>query len=185
MTLGLMRCSTRHRGRIAGSLAVGTMFLLGGCVEQPVRTVAVPAPTPQRLFVYPAKGQSPDQLEKDRYDCHVWAVEQTGVDPSRADTPPYERVVVQPAPGAATVAGAVGGAIVGSILTGPRDSGAGMLIGGVTGAILGSSADANAQAQARQAQQQVSQQNAAQRERANSYRRAISACLEARGYTVS
>ena len=185
MKLGLMRRNNLHRATIAGSFVAGAMVLLAGCVEQPVRTVAVPAPPPQRLFVYPAKGQSPDQLEKDRYECHMWAVQQTGVDPSRADTPPYERVVVRPAPGAATVAGAVGGAIIGSILTGREDSGAGAVLGGVAGAIIGSSADANSEAQARQAQQQVNRENAAERGRANSYRRAISTCLLARGYTVN
>src|SRR5258708_13270866 len=66
-----------------------------------------PPPPPQRVFVYPANGQSPEQTERDRYECHVWAVQQTGVDPSRANANAYERVVVQPAnpPGPGTVAG--------------------------------------------------------------------------------
>ncbi len=160
------------------------LVVLGGCVAPPVRTVAVPAPPPPRLFIYPAHGQTADQMEKDHYECHVWAVQQTGVDPSRGDIGAYQRVVVQPAPGANTVGGAIGGAIVGSILAGPRDSGVGALIGGAAGAILGSSADAQSQAQARQARQQAYQNNAAERARGQSYRRAISACLVARGYTI-
>lgn len=164
---------------------IACLIVLGGCVSPPVRTVARPMPPPPRLFIYPAHGQSADQMEKDHYECHVWAVQQTGVDPSRGDARAYQRVVVQPAPGANTVGGAIGGAIIGSILAGPRDSGVGALIGGATGAILGSSADAQSQAQARQAQQQANQNNAADRARGQSYRRAISACLEARGYTIS
>ncbi|MGA9027650.1 MAG: hypothetical protein WB440_16470 [Steroidobacteraceae bacterium] len=160
--------------------------LLAACVAPPVRTVAVaPPPPPPKVFVYPANGQSPEQLERDRYECHVWAVQQTGVDPSREDARPYERVVVQPAPGAGTVTGAIGGAILGSIIAGPRAAGAGALFGGATGAIVGASADANAQAQAQQAQGQISQRQASDMARAQSYRRAIGACLEGRGYTVS
>ena len=161
--------------------------LLAACVAPPPRVVAVPAPPPQRVFVYPANGQSAEQTDRDRYECHVWAVQQTGVDPSRADASPYERVVVQPAnpPGSGTVAGLIGGAILGSIIAGPRDAGAGAIIGGATGAIVGSASDANAQAQARQTQYQVNQSAAAGRARADSYRRALGACLQGRGYTVS
>jgi outer membrane lipoprotein SlyB len=83
------------------------------------------------------------------------------------------------------VAGAIGGAIIGSIIGGPRNAGAGLLIGGATGAVVGSAADANAQAQAQQTQAQLNQNAAAGRARADSYRRAISACLQGRGYTIS
>ena len=34
------------------------------------------------IFVYPNKGQSDEQRERDRYQCYVWAVEQTGYDPA-------------------------------------------------------------------------------------------------------
>ena len=162
-------------------------LLLTACVTPPPRTVAVPAPPPQRVFVYPANGQSAEQTERDRYECHVWAVQQTGVDPSRAGANAYERVIVQPAnpPGAGTVAGAIGGAIIGSIIAGPRNAGAGLVLGGATGAIVGSASDAQAQAQAQQTQQALNQSAAAGRARADSYRRAIGACLQGRGYTVS
>ncbi len=180
MSLGMLRHGIRNRRVRALGAAGLAAVLLSGCVEQPVRPVAYAPPPPPRLFVYPAQGQSPDQLARDRYDCHVWAVQQTGVDPTNPNTPPYERVVVAPAPGAGTVTGAVGGAIVGSMIGGDDDSGAGMLLGGLAGALIGSAADANAQAQAQAANRQVGAQVAA----ANAYRRAISACLEARGYTV-
>jgi hypothetical protein len=162
-------------------------LLLTACVTPPPRTYAVPAPPPQRVFVYPANGQSAEQTDRDRYECHVWAVQQTGVDPSRAGANAYERVIVQPAnpPGAGTVAGAIGGAIIGSIIAGPRNAGAGLVLGGATGAIVGSASDAQAQAQAQQTQQQLNQSAAAGRARADSYRRAIGACLQGRGYTVS
>ena len=33
------------------------------------------------LFIYPTKGQSHEQMEKDKYDCYQWAKGQTGFDP--------------------------------------------------------------------------------------------------------
>ena len=70
-------------------------------------------------FIYPAKGQNQAQQDKDRYECHSWAVQQTGFDPSkpqsansqsasqRSSSPPP--VLQGAARGAAL--GAVGGAI--------------------------------------------------------------------------
>lgn len=34
------------------------------------------------FFVYPAKGQSDELRDRDRYECYLWAVDQTGFDPS-------------------------------------------------------------------------------------------------------
>src|SRR6202047_4468385 len=169
------------------ALAAGVTVLLAGCETPPPRTSPVPAPPPQRVFVYPANGQSAEQTDRDRYECHVWAVQQTGVDPSRADANPYERVVVQPAnpPGSGTAVGAIGGAILGALIAGPRDSGAGAVLGGVTGAIVGTAVDASAQEQAHMTQQQLNRRAAAGRARADSYRRALGACLQGRGYTVT
>jgi hypothetical protein len=170
-----------------GAVPVVLLGLLSACVTPPPRTYAVPAPPPQRVFVYPAHGQSPEQTERDRYECHTWAVQQTGVDPSRADASAYERVIVQPStpPGSNAVGGAIAGAIIGSIIGGPRNAGAGLLLGGATGAVIGSAADANAQQQARMTQQQINQSAAEGRARGDAYRRAIGACLQGRGYTVT
>src|SRR5271167_486829 len=167
----------------AAALAVAG--LLSACVTPPPRVVSVPAPPPPRVFVYPAQGQSPQQADRDRYECHNWAVQQTGVDPSRAAS--YQQVVVQPAnpPGSGAVGGAVAGAIIGSIIAGPWHSGTGFLVGGATGAIVGSAADASAQKQAKQTQQQINQAAAAGQAQADAYRRAFGACLTGRGYTVT
>jgi len=45
------------------------------------------APPPaggDNMFVYPRNGQSPDQQARDRYECHRWAADQTGFDPTRS-----------------------------------------------------------------------------------------------------
>src|SRR5213078_5029564 len=41
------------------------------------------------LFVYPQKGQSPEQQNKDSYECYNWAKAQSGVDPG-APPPPAQ-----------------------------------------------------------------------------------------------
>lgn len=38
-------------------------------------------------YVYPAKGQTPDQQKKDEPACYQWAVQQTGFDPAKATAP--------------------------------------------------------------------------------------------------
>src|ERR1700735_4449233 len=82
-----------------------------------------PANASDDLFIYPAKGQNQSQQDKDRYECHSWAVKQTGFDPSRAQAsapspppsnqplPPQGHIVKGAARGSAL--GAVGGAITG------------------------------------------------------------------------
>ena len=43
-----------------------------------------PSATASDIFVYPRNGQSAEQTNKDRYECHAWAVSQTGFDPTVA-----------------------------------------------------------------------------------------------------
>jgi hypothetical protein len=43
---------------------------------------APPAPAGQ-LFIYPRNGQNDQQQAKDRYECHSWAVNQGGYDPTQ------------------------------------------------------------------------------------------------------
>jgi hypothetical protein len=44
---------------------------------------AAPAPNNQDLFIYPKNGQSDQQQASDRYECHSWARQQTGFDPTQ------------------------------------------------------------------------------------------------------
>ena len=46
---------------------------------------AIAAATEERLYVYPNLGQSQEQQSRDRYECHRWAVQESGVDPSLWD----------------------------------------------------------------------------------------------------
>jgi hypothetical protein len=129
-------------------------------------------------FVYPAKGQSPQQQKSDEATCYTWAVQQTGFDPAR---PPQQQAAKPPttATGTTPGAGARGaarGAVVGEIVGG--DAGAGAAAGAA--AARSQSRRQNAAA-AQQGQQQ--QQAAAQQQQA-AFAKARAACLEGRGYTV-
>src|SRR5450631_2007975 len=183
-----MQHMTNQRLKLRIWSILGLSALLVACeAPPPRRTVVAGEPVPSRIMVYPAQGQSPEQLERDRYECHVWAVQQTGFDPSRAGVPPGQRVVVEPAnpPGAGTAVGAIAGAILGAAIAGPRDAGAGLILGGITGAVVGSASDANAQAQANYERARIDRNSAGVEQAASNYRRAISACLDARGYTTA
>jgi len=172
--------------------------VLAGCVESPpprpyraYQEVPPPPPRPNtEVYAYPQQGQSPEQTDRDRYDCHEWAVKQSNFDPSAPGVPPHDRVVVAsgPPPGTNTAIGAVAGAILGAVIAGPRDAGFGAVAGGITGAAIGSTGDAaNADAQHQQVQAvraQDARQAAVTDQKAANYRRAISACLEGRGYSV-
>ena len=43
-----------------------------------------PPPAEEDMFIYPQSGQSPEQQADDRYECHAWATQQTGFDPTQA-----------------------------------------------------------------------------------------------------
>jgi hypothetical protein len=40
-------------------------------------------PAADDFFIYPKNQQTPDQQARDRYECHSWAVQQTGFDPTQ------------------------------------------------------------------------------------------------------
>jgi hypothetical protein len=177
------------------AVAAAAIVLLAGCVEAPQRRVYAPPPPDKPntdVYAYPLNNQSPDQQERDRYECNTWAVKQSGFDPSGPNVPPHDRyrvVAVGPPPGSGTAFGAVTGAILGAVIAGPRNAGAGLIVGGVAGGLVGTAAEQQQRAAAdAQAQQMVdsrsSQQMAVIDARAANYRRALGACFEGRGYSV-
>lgn len=44
------------------------------------------------VVAYPARGQGPDQQSRDRYECHRWAVVESGFDPAGATYAPAAEV---------------------------------------------------------------------------------------------
>jgi len=51
--------------------------------EQQHATVGDSPSNDEEVFVYPKNGQSEAQQNTDRYECHAWAVQQSGFDPTR------------------------------------------------------------------------------------------------------
>ena len=141
----------------------------------------------QDLFIYPAKGQTQEQQDKDRYECHSWAVQQTGFDPSKPSTAYYSApATTSQAPQGGILKGATKGAVVG-VVGGAigGDAGKGAAIGAATGGLIGgmrrNDQIRQQQYQAAQQQQQAANADAAQRQ---NYNRAMGACLQGRGYSV-
>jgi hypothetical protein len=50
----------------------------------PQSEVVEQATVPGRLFIYPKQGQSEQQQAADRYECHCWARDESGFDPTVA-----------------------------------------------------------------------------------------------------
>ena len=46
--------------------------------------IAAPALRADDVYIYPAKNQSPEQQEKDKYECYQFGKSQTGFDPMAA-----------------------------------------------------------------------------------------------------
>jgi hypothetical protein len=42
-------------------------------------------------MVYPKNGQTQDQVAKDKFECHQWAVGQTGYDPTTGASAPANK----------------------------------------------------------------------------------------------
>ena len=144
----------------------------------------------QELIIYPAKGQSQDQMEKDKFECYTWAKQQSGFDPMAMPTassppPSQEKKSVGGSALKGGVVGGAGGAIIGGIAGGRKGARKGAAIGGLSGGTIGGVRSSRQNRQAEQKRQQWEQQQANQyMQQRNAYNRAHAACLEGRGYTV-
>ncbi len=133
------------------------------------------------LFVFPAKNQDKKTQDADEMACYKWAQKQTGVDPmnppkveaKKANRNPDGSMILGGARGAA--AGAAIGAIAG-------DAGKGAAIGAIAGGLRGR----RARLVGDQVEQAAHNQAAAEQEKKlmDNFKKAFSACMEAKGYTV-
>lgn len=133
------------------------------------------------VYVYPAQGQTQDQLEKDETDCYTWAVQQSGFDPINPTV--VEAQQVNKGPDGSAVKGSAKGALTGVAIGAiAGNAGKGAAIGAVSGAVLGhhhgkvrkgmaqTGADMDADAQ--------------NQDMVDGFTKAFSACLEGKNYTV-
>ena len=133
------------------------------------------------LFVFPSQDQDQATIDADEIACYKWAMEQTDYDPinppeiqaAQVDTSPDGTAVRSAARGAA--AGAAIGAIAG-------DAGQGAAIGAAAGGMKGRRSKKVGD------QQEQQQNNAAavakEKELLDRFKKAFSACMEGKGYTV-
>ncbi len=142
----------------------------------------------QEVIIYPAKGQSEDQMEQDKFQCYSWAKKETGFDPMEMPTataPPPKKQAQKGGAGRGALGGAAAGAAIGGITRGRKGAGRGALIGAGSGALIGGmrrEKQRNQEAQSRN--QWEREQGNAYMQKRNTYNRAYGACLEGRGYTV-
>ena len=157
------------------------------------------------VFAYPKNQQSADQQLNDENACFASAKQQSGIDPQApppaAKTEEQKKAEQQAAADNAKQAkggrvkgaagGAAGGAAVGAIAD--DEAGKGAAAGATAGAMVGgakqrrankASKEQAAQATAQQQQQQEAQAQAAHQQGIDTFKRAFSACMDARGYSV-
>jgi Glycine-zipper domain len=160
-------------------------------------------------FIYPSKGQTAKQEQKDKSECYGWASQQTGFDPAqelqdqqeaaaraRQQSQQAQQTAVQQTEstqgqgvgGAAR--GAAGGAIVGAIA---GNAGKGAAIGSAVGLLAGfhrrRAEEIQAANQQLQTQQQIAAQSAQQlaisQQKLANYNLAFKTCMQGRGYTLN
>ena len=183
------QCISRAAIYLALVMAV---FVSTSCYSAPQYEISNPsvrAPLTQ-VYFYPKAHQTTEQQSRDHYECYNWAIRETGFDPSQSSIPPERRVKVvpMPPPGHDTAVLAITGAVLGALIGGPRHAAGGALIGAGTGVVAGAASDISRQQYARQLQEAYANRDQALDPRyegkANDFRRAMSACLEGRGYSV-
>jgi len=157
--------------------ALGSILLLASFIFSGLALAQDP-------ITFPAKGQSQEEMERDKFSCYEWAKKETGFDPMQtptASTPPPQ----QQAGRGGALKGAAAGAGVGAIVKRDDSRSKGAATGAVVGGVLGGARQAGQARQDEQARQQWEQQQANEyAQKRSTYNRAFSACMESKGYTV-
>ena len=175
------------------SLAVAVV--LGG-------VASAPAGAQNAVYAYPMAGQTLEQHQRDRIECHGWSVQQSGYDPNRPPSQPRTAYMPPPPQQSSGILGlgegsmlgdaakgAAGGALFGAIA---GNAGKGAAIGAVTTTLFGGIKRSSRKKQEEEwrrqqyQQQQYQQQQYEQQVQAMShnYNRAYAACMSARDYQV-
>ncbi len=131
------------------------------------------------LYVYPKQNQTPQQQSKDESACYASAQQQTGIDPTAPPPAPQQAEGKKGGAVKGAAGGAAGGAAIGAIA---GDAGTGAAIGATAGAMRGRRQQKKANKQAEQQAQQQAQGQ--QQQKLDTFRRAFSACIDSKGYSV-
>lgn len=129
------------------------------------------------LQVIPQRGQSAEQTRRDRYECHNWAIEQSGSVPVRPASSDEDAADARARRVDRVIAGAGIGAVAGGLLgalTDHRPPG-GVLAGAAIGAAVGATTGREGGNDERDAADDAD----------DAYLRALDACMEGRGYILA
>lgn len=147
------------------------------------------------VYAFPKDGQAADQQSKDEAACYDWATSNTGSDPfqlqkqgEQQEQQTEEQVqqaqqATQGAGASGAVRGAAAGALIGEIAN--DDASKGAAYGAAVGLVASRRRAHKASAQAQQqAESQGASQQQATQEQIDNFKKAFSACLEAKDYLV-
>jgi hypothetical protein len=156
--------------------------------QQNPQLASATAPAKQKLglIAFPAKNQTPDQQSQDEQACYNWARQQ--IDPL-AGTPNSDSMAAagkaraDSASKGAALKGAAGGVAGGALIgAAAGDAGDGARVGAMAGALRGRRARKEAEQKAEQ--QARAEAQARSNQQVVTFRKAMTACLEGKGYTV-
>jgi len=135
---------------------------------------------PGQLFIYPNEEQSQEQMDKDFAECEMWTYEQVGFPEGYVADEDAGKNKVKKNAAIGTVAGAGIGAAAGAAAGKPgKGAAAGAAAGLIGGLVIGSK-------KKKKAKEEAKEEAALVDEHYNeNYRRAMTACMGARGYTVN
>jgi len=188
--------------RLCGAVILISFGLAAPTVVVGQTAPAAPAPTGQKtlaatmsVYVFPTKGQKPEQQSQEEAECYNFATQNTGTDPfalqkqseQQAQQTEQQKQQAQQAGKGAGAGGAVKGAAAGAVIgeIASDDAGKGAAYGAAAGVVAGRRRGAAAQQQAtQQAEKQGQQTQQATAEQMNNFKKAFSVCLEAKNYMV-
>jgi Glycine zipper len=191
------------------SLRVALVTLVGVTLGGWVSAQTVTPSTSGVPFIYPSRGQTAQQEQKDKNECYGWASQQTGFDPAqelqeqqaaaaraRQQSQEAQQMAAQQIGSTqgqgilGAAGGAAGGAAIGAIA---GDAGKGAAIGSAVGLLFGwhrrRAEEMEAANQQLQIQQQIAAQSAQQlavsQQKLANYNLAFKTCMQGRGYTLN
>jgi hypothetical protein len=131
------------------------------------------------LYVYPKKAQSANQQLTDESQCYSNAKSQTGYDPNATTTAVATNKQDQKSGDKPVAQGAVRGAVISGATGGDAAAGArrGAILGGIK-------AKRKQQQETEQADKQAAAAKTTTQQPIDNFKRSLSACLDARGYSV-
>jgi hypothetical protein len=168
------------KGFVITAIAVSILYVGDAAAQTATASTSSGSPASKiGMFVYPKQNQTAEQQAKDENACYASAQQQSGVDPAAPPPAPAETNKKKGGAVKGAAGGAAGGAAIGAIA---GDAGTGAAVGATAGAVRGRRQQKKANKQAEQQAQQQAQGQ--QEQRLDTFRRAFSACMDAKQYSV-